>query len=594
MDSSEQPKTHKPTKEDLDEEISARRLFHELWVAVDSISGEKPTYEYTYDIFDRFCYHAELSLSAFTGGENINEKTLRDTIDSIATRATWFANDLRDMCSGTPRMAYTALPPEGGIGLEHSIHAPSCIPSPPSQNASTDNTSITEANLSPFERFVVDNLKKMNDRIFAIETNSSNKNSFSPSSPPSNNAQFATTRTYASQLSTQVAPAAHAKESGRKSTHNRAHVASSNPVPISPKGPAPKPRPDFKTGEVCFVFRFQGSGPPVTECTPPSSIKQIIDPLLLKHAETNKYRLLCAKWNTHGNLILSFNPGTNPTAIFTIKEDIHKALRLPSPAVFSRDVAWSKVLIAGVPTGLSPMGYGEVYSEKQLREEVLANNPFIAALNITQDPRWVIHPENLARDNCYKSSVSFVFEDPDSMIASELVKQPTYMFANVVHPRIWIDKPVLKECTRCLALTHFVDSCRKREHCDCCGGGHSTSMHRIHCMPCKKATTPGADCPHPPKCIHCKGPHNASTPTCPERAKYRKPASLILSESVPPPPPPPASPCTSLQAMASAQATQPSQTAPNRGDMEVEPSPNTPALASSQTPAVSLTPASDA
>lgn len=561
MDTADLPKTFQPSAEDLDEDLSARRILNELWVAVDATCIEKPDFENACDIFDRLFFHAETSLTSFSGGENINEKTLRDTINSIANRAVRFANDLRESLSGTPRIAPHALPPEGGLGLQHSIHAPSYAP-PPTPNTST---SILEANLSPFERFVVENLKKMNDCIFVIESKSSNRIPSPPSSPPSGGLQHRTTHTYASQVSSQVPPAANTKENGKKMSTNRIQVASSNPIPITPKGPAPKPRPDFKTGEVRFVFRFRGSGPPVAERVQPTSIKQIIDPLLLKHAETNKYRLLCAKWNSHGNLVLSFNPGTNATAIFAIKEDIRKALKLPAPVVFSRDVAWSKVLIAGVPTGLSPMGYGEVYSEKQLREEILANNPFIAALNITQEPRWVVRPENLLRDNRYKSSVSFVFEDPEGSLATELVKQRTYMFANVVHPRIWVDKPVLKECTRCLALTHFADKCLKKECCDICGKSHKTSMHCVHCGPCRTSgTLPNEECPHPPRCLHCKGPHRASSPNCPERAKFRKPATSILSEYAPPNPPVPS------PSPAPTQVGRSSNTAPNGGDMEID------------------------
>ncbi|KAG9126385.1 hypothetical protein FRC07_003632 [Ceratobasidium sp. 392] len=416
-------------------------------------------------------------------------------------------------------------------GLQDSIHNPA-------------NAAPAISGMSPFEKFVVESLKGMENRMFRIENPSRHdlKGKGKETSPPASisTAPANPTRIHptvlplppASQAPSEVPQPSRDAPVTQATRTSWARISrSANPVPIVPirQQPAPKPRPNSKANEVRLVIRFKGAGPVPSRRFPPSSIKQVIDPLLLKHAETNKNILLYAQWNSHGNLILAFSPRTDLAAICAIKTDICNALNITDECVFSRDVAWSKVMYVAVPTGLTPAGSGNVHSEYALKAELIANNPHIAELHITQNPWWVMRPDNLQQTGRFNSSVSLVFEDPDGSIVEALTRTRTYAFGSVIYGKVWIDKPVLRECTKCLALTHTADRCRKTHHCDICGLAHQTTMHRPNCKLCKRAAiAPETPCAHPPVCINCKGPHRASTLSCPARSNYRVPIPSVL------------------------------------------------------------------
>ncbi|CUA66979.1 hypothetical protein RSOLAG22IIIB_02890 [Rhizoctonia solani] len=74
-------------------------------------------------------------------------------------------------------------------------------------------------------------------------------------------------------------------------------------------------------------------------------------------------------------------------------------------------------------------------SAKEIKQ---VNNPALAALPITLQPRWLRHPSKITGP---RSSVVFSFEDPDGAIARQLLKTPTYMFGSSVTVKPWINKP---------------------------------------------------------------------------------------------------------------------------------------------------------
>ncbi|KDN34162.1 hypothetical protein RSAG8_12754, partial [Rhizoctonia solani AG-8 WAC10335] len=99
------------------------------------------------------------------------------------------------------------------------------------------------------------------------------------------------------------------------------------------------------------------------------------------------------------------------------------------------DTTWSTLHLANVPTHLHESAL--VFDQAEV-VVTLQNNPALAALPITLQPRWLRHPSKITGP---RSSVVFSFEDPDGAIAQQLLKTLTFMFGQPVTVKPWIDKP---------------------------------------------------------------------------------------------------------------------------------------------------------
>jgi hypothetical protein len=167
----------------------------------------------------------------------------------------------------------------------------------------------------------------------------------------------------------------------------------SQPKPTENKGAATR-KENSQHEEERIVARFRGNGPAHNVQLPPHTIGEIVNKLLSKNTATGNIRLLYAKWNRVNNLILGFPAGTNMDLVKPLYEALKSALRLPSDTIFLRDIAWSKVMIANVPTSLGPSG-GALFSDKELLDEFLLAKPWASEVVITQPPRWAARPEKV-------------------------------------------------------------------------------------------------------------------------------------------------------------------------------------------------------
>ena len=79
-------------------------------------------------------------------------------------------------------------------------------------------------------------------------------------------------------------------------------------------------------------------------------------------------------------------------------------------------------------------------------------------------------------------------------------------------------------CSKCFKIgSHTAAKCPLREplckRCTILTG--STKSHNNHCLDCIASGSLGSDCPHPPTCRNCFGPHDSDFPLCPEWSKYK-------------------------------------------------------------------------
>ncbi len=87
------------------------------------------------------------------------------------------------------------------------------------------------------------------------------------------------------------------------------------------------------------------------------------------------------------------------------------------------------------------------------------------------------------------------------------------------------------QCVKCGEWGHKKENCARRARCyHCSSDKHSFSAHKCEEDDCKDGNPP---CPHPPKCIVCNGPHQASYEECPLRPAYSKAKGSIQKASGP-------------------------------------------------------------
>jgi len=131
-----------------------------------------------------------------------------------------------------------------------------------------------------------------------------------------------------------------------------------------------------------------------------------------------------ARWTPKGNLVIFGGPDT-------LQEHLLSASHILSTAILAKlstsappsisacaNVKWGKVLISSVPLGSSAQGPA---SSVACHSSLVENNPFYKALKVTQMPSWVRKPSSY---NPMQTSLSLIvaFEDPDSMIACDLIR----------------------------------------------------------------------------------------------------------------------------------------------------------------------------
>ncbi|PNP37330.1 hypothetical protein TGAMA5MH_10771 [Trichoderma gamsii] len=90
----------------------------------------------------------------------------------------------------------------------------------------------------------------------------------------------------------------------------------------------------------------------------------------------------------------------------------------------------------------------------------------------------------------------------------EDVKPGFKLFNNSYPAETRVQKPRITQCHRCLGF-HNPRNCTRTERCLKCG------------KPSDKHTDTTANCPSPPQCANCNGPHRADSPKCPARPVIR-------------------------------------------------------------------------
>ncbi|KDN36495.1 hypothetical protein RSAG8_10791, partial [Rhizoctonia solani AG-8 WAC10335] len=234
-------------------------------------------------------------------------------------------------------------------------------------------------------------------------------------------------------------PSLPAQPQGLSPSPTRTATAGSGPPGHSPKPPAPKARK---------LARFTGTSPKSSPTPVPYPIKSKVGQqvrlvaCIVNHSDaitTDNPRFKAAptdcfadlskalhssapgcvplgyRLNRKGNLIITFTPTTLRSLLMSNLWIIRGSFELSHHVPILFDTAWSTLHLANVPTRLHESAL--VFDQAEVAA-TLQNNPALAALPITLQPRWLRRPSKITGP---RSSVVFSFEDPDGAIAQQLI-----------------------------------------------------------------------------------------------------------------------------------------------------------------------------
>ena len=150
------------------------------------------------------------------------------------------------------------------------------------------------------------------------------------------------------------------------------------------------------------------------------------------------------RWTPKGNLVIFAGPDMSRDQLSAASHLLTLAVAASLPDASVRvssclNVCWGKVLINGVPTGISDDSPA-AHSPSAYLQDLLENNPSLHPLKVTQLPSWVRAP--CLFQPGLLSSLVFAFEDPDSTIApSVIATRHLFCFRACTMVRRWRQPP---------------------------------------------------------------------------------------------------------------------------------------------------------
>jgi hypothetical protein len=160
----------------------------------------------------------------------------------------------------------------------------------------------------------------------------------------------------------------------------------------------------------------------------------------------NHVHISAVRWTAKGNLVVTGGHTASEQQLQLATPIITKAFtdaysnaETPFSAPLTRaNVKWSKILINGLPTGVS--NSRAAYSPDECHTALASENPSYSPLIIAQKPSWVKPPHSFTPGS--SSSLVVAFEDPDGTKARMLLgAKHLYAFGTRATLRKWKQRP---------------------------------------------------------------------------------------------------------------------------------------------------------
>lgn len=138
--------------------------------------------------------------------------------------------------------------------------------------------------------------------------------------------------------------------------------------------------------------------------------------------------------------------------------------------------------------------------------------------------RWLI-PQGADEEHLLEANMIFAVRPSNIQRIPKVISLLGGMHVIVALPA----RETPTQCAKCGEWSHKKENCAKRARCYYCSSDkHVFETHRCEEGDCVEGAS---NCPHPPKCIVCNGPHNASYEGCPLRHGYSKAKNSIVRPS---------------------------------------------------------------
>ncbi|KAH8986078.1 hypothetical protein EDB86DRAFT_3083117 [Lactarius hatsudake] len=233
-------------------------------------------------------------------------------------------------------------------------------------------------------------------------------------------------------------------------------TVSSGPArtPAPPARPTPPPAspPSFASvakspARPSLVVSLQSSvagGPkPLAVRRSPQELVSHLNAVLA--SEGHPVTLSAARWTAKNNLVVTAGPDTTAHHLAAASHLISNSLATflsadnsPLPVLTRENCKWARLMINGIPTGVS-LTRGP-YTPSELHAALLADNPAYRKLRLTQPPSWVRAPTSYTPRSV--SSVVMAFEDPSGdSLRSLMAERTLFAFGHSGELKRWKAKP---------------------------------------------------------------------------------------------------------------------------------------------------------
>ncbi|KAH9163683.1 hypothetical protein EDB89DRAFT_2078548 [Lactarius sanguifluus] len=224
------------------------------------------------------------------------------------------------------------------------------------------------------------------------------------------------------------------------------------PAPVTRPTPPPATKPSFASmaktpARPSLVVSLR---PPVAGSPPPTAVRRSPQELVehlnaVLSSEGHQVTLSAARWTAKNNLVVTAGPDTTAHHLASASHSISDCLAVylsadqsPLPVQARENCKWARLLINGIPTGVS-LTRGP-YSTSELHAALLADNPAYRGLRITLPPSWVRAPSSYTPGST--SSVVLTFEDPSGdSLRSLLAERTLFAFGHSGELKRWKAKP---------------------------------------------------------------------------------------------------------------------------------------------------------
>ena len=286
-----------------------------------------------------------------------------------------------------------------------------------------------------------------------------------------------------------------------------------------------------------LIIQIQPDGIREEDRKDPQQLVSSINNALNTNTRSKHLRVVAAKYNAQGNLILSTRADQTAAELLKYADTFLPIIRDNKYDVLAReDKKWYKIQVDGMSTRrVTIEGKIGVHKPEGVHRELIACNPIYAAneRHLISLPRWMRTQEELLNTN--RSSVVFAVDD-ETVAKAILNTRTLAAFGQHCTLRAYQDRPPITQCKNCWNWDHKTDTCKNPTRCRICAKDHSEENHQEE--PCTRCDAmdmsgdnnmrDGTSCLHNLRCTNCitggieDNNHVANSRRCPTRLeKYR-------------------------------------------------------------------------